>query len=522
MANKLIYMDGQKSVDLWDGDEGWKILSGDTEATPTREYYKFIPTLYRAVQLRMYSVANMPFELVKGNTVFDSSDEWENKIGFLPNPFMLLQLIEASLMIAGCAYLFRDRSAVTTKKLTYHLPGSVTPIIDPVRGLTGFKRPVNSVDRTFKVDDYIYFWTPDPYVEIGPAINFPAQAAANASGVLLNMDIFAASFMKRGAIKVTLLSVKGMPKPAEREKLEDWWSNLVSGVKNAFTGKVINADAVTPTVIGEGLKELENTTISEEKREDIAVALGIPMSILFANAANYATSQQDELNFLKLTVIPDCEFIAAVLNEQLFEPLGLHLQFKPETLDAMQEDEAARAAALQQLTSAGVPLLMAMDLLGFELTDEQRAELEQAIIDKEERAEEMAARLAQKPAEDQAAQDETQADENTPSPSPQEAPGQAQEEKRLSDMDKWQRKAIKALRRGESAVVAFDSEYINVIEWNRINTALADARTDADVRVVFDGDNHNGKPDATSIKELTEALRSVAIAMREKDGLDNQ
>jgi hypothetical protein len=313
-----------------------------------------------------------------------------------------------------------------------------------------------------------------------------------------------------------------MPKQAEREKLEDWWSNLVTGVKNAFTGKVINADAVTPTVIGEGLKELENTTISEEKREDIAVALGIPMSILFANAANYATSQQDELNFLKLTVIPDCEFIASVLNEQLFEPLGLHLQFLPETLDAMQEDEAARSAALQQLTSAGVPLLMAMDLLGFELTDEQRAELEQAIIDKEERAAEMAARLSQKPAEDQTAQDETQADENTTPASPQEAPGQAQEEKRLSDMDKWQRKAIKALRRGESAVVAFESEYISVTEWNRINTALADARTDADVRIVFDSDNHNGRPDVASIKELTEALRSVAIAMRERDGLDNQ
>ncbi len=321
-----------------------------------------------------------------------------------------------------------------------------------------------------------------------------------------------------------LLTVKGMPKEAERAKLADWWRNVVSGVKNAFGAQVVNADAITPVVVGEGLKELENVTISEEKREDVAVALGIPMSILFANAANYATSQQDELNFLTKTVIPDCEFIASVLNEQLFDALGLYMEFLPETLDAMQEDEAARAAAVKTYTDAGMPLLMAIDVLGVELTEEQRAELEQEIIDRKARADEMAARLAQAPEPEE---EETEAEESTPT-SPQEAPGRAENEKRLSDMDKWERKALKALRRAGSAVVSFESDFISSTEWHRINTALAEARTDADVRVVFDdgevnrSGDHDGKPDAESIKELTEALRSVAIAMREKDVLENK
>ena len=362
---------------------------------------------------------------------------------------------------------------------------------------------------------YVYFWLPDPYVEVGPPINYPAQAAFNASGVLLNMDVFAANFLKRGAIKVTLLSVKGMPKEADRLKLEDWWSNLVAGIKNAFTGKIFNAEAVTPTVIGEGLKELENVTISEEKREDVSIAMGIPMSILFANAANYATSQQDELNFLTKTVIPDCELIAAVMNEQLFDPLGLHMTFMPETLDAMQEDEAARAAALQQLTGAGVPLLMAMDLLGFELTDEQRLELEQAEAEKEQRAEEMAQQLAQKPEEET----ETE-DENSPV-SPQEAPGEAENEKRYFDMDRWQRKALNALKRGKAAAVPFDSEHIPVDEHKRIALELLSAATAEDVKHIFGGNGYLDaamKPDALSVAELTEALKNVALAMREKEG----
>lgn len=514
MADKLIFLDGQKAVDIWEGNEGWTILSGESADTETRDYYKFIPTLFRGAQLRMNAVSSMPFRLMKGTKEYDLSADWENKVGFLPNPFYVLQMVEAALVMCGRAYLFRDRSAVTTKALRYHLPTSVTPIIDPVKGLLGFKRPVNSVERTFKVEDYVYFWLPDPFVEVGPPINYPAQAAANASGVLLNVDMFAANFFKRGAIKAMLLTVKGLPKESERQKLEDWWKNVVAGIKNAFGAKVINAEAVTPVVVGEGLKELENVNLNEEKREDVAIALGIPMSILFANAANYATSKQDELNFLTKIVIPDCIFIESVLNEQLFEPLGLHLEFLPDTLDAMQEDEAERSISLQQLVSAGVPLLMAMELLGFELTDEQRLELEQAQADKKERAEQMVQQLQGKPKDDN--EEDGDPENNTPA-SQQEARSRTQSEKMMVDMDRWQRKALNALKRGKPASVAFESDNIPAQERQRIILELLSAATIDDVRRIFGGSG-NGAPDAKSIAELTAALSAVALAMREADG----
>jgi phage portal protein BeeE len=319
----------------------------------------------------------------------------------MPNPTKVLQLVESALVMYGRAYLFRDRNRAVTKELRYHLPTSVTPKIDEATGtIEYFERPVNNVVRRFGVEDYVYFWPPDPMVEIGPSINYPAVAAAHACGVLLNIDVFADSFFSRGAIKAMLLTVKGMPTPTEIERLEAWWKKVVAGVKNAFGAKVVNAEAVTPVVVGEGMKELENVTIGKEKREDIALALGIPMSILFANAANYATSKQDDLNFLTKTAIPDCEFVASVLNEQVFDDLGLKLEFMPETLDAMQEDEAERSAALNALVNAGVPLIMAMNLLGFELTDEQIADLEEEMRLKEERAEAMTERLSNGPNDD--------------------------------------------------------------------------------------------------------------------------
>jgi HK97 family phage portal protein len=501
MKNKTYLFNG-KSVDLWGDDPtGWTFLSGDESLKTDAVYFKFIPTLYRAVQLRAYSVASMPFEILKGKTVYDESSEWQNKVGFIPNPFMLLQLIESALVIAGSCYLFRERSVATTKALHYHLPASVTPEINKITGkIEYFKRPVNGVEKHFTPEDYVYFWLPDPYIEVGPAVNYPAKAAANACGVLLNTDIFASNFFERGAIKAMLLTVTGMPSEAERQKLSDWWRRVVGGIKNAFGAQVINAEAVKPVVVGEGMKELENVTIGQEKREDVAIAMGIPMSILFANAANYATSQQDELNFLNKTIIPDCQFIESILNEQVFEALGLRLNFLPETLDAMQEDENDRAAALKVYTDAGFPLLMACDILGIELDDKQRAELEAAETERKLKAEELANRLenALKPKEEQSQQEEEQPqEENTTF---------------KSEMLKWQRKAINAMKKGKPANVTFDTTIIPESMCETIMTALGNAKNEADVKDIF-------SQTTTPKVEFSDSIMVLATELRRANDL---
>ena len=518
MANsvktKYQLFDGRKAIDIWNGDEGWTIYSGGELGTEA-DYYRFIPTLYRAVQLRAYSVSTMPFEIMQGEEVYDSSADWENKVGFLPNPAQLLQLIESALTMCGRAYLLRERSVATTKKLRYHLPTSVTPEINLDTGaIEYFERPTkNGTKKKYRVEDYVYFWMPDPYVEVGPPINYPAQAAANACGVLKGIDLFAENYFGRGAIKAMLLTVAGMPAEAEREKLVTGFERMFLGIKNAFRPMVINAEAVKPVIVGEGMKELENVTIGTEKREDIAIAVGIPMSILFANAANYATSQQDELNFLTKTIIPECEFIAAVLNEQLFEPLGLHLNFLPETLDPMQEDEASRAAALQQLVNAGFDLITATEILGYELTDEQLARLQAEEIAKAERAAEMARQLAEKPDE--------QEEEPESSTIEQAGLSGAQAEKmtqKAQDIARWERKALNALKRGKSANVDFESVSIPPEMVSDIHTNLSGCVTADDVRIVFSGIAKDGQSITPSVS-FSDAILVLASELKRANNL---
>ena len=177
--------------------------------------------------------------------------------------------------------------------------------------------------------------------------------------------------LARGAIKGTLLAVKGNPPEQEKKRIKSWWERLFTGIKNAWSDAVVNADSVTPVVVGEGLESLEKSDLTRAKREDVATALGIPHTMLFSDAANYATAERDTLNFYDTTIKPECAFIEEVLNAQVFDPQGYRLQFQPEALPVYQEDEQQRSASLASLRAAGYTALMAMDILGYH-SEEQR------------------------------------------------------------------------------------------------------------------------------------------------------
>jgi len=290
----LILFNGLKAMTLKTGnierypDEAWNWLAGEREHGESAQiYFKAVPWLYRGVTLIADAVASVPFSIWKGNTEFDTSDDYQNKVGFMPNIKTLLWLIAACLTLEPYCYLFSDNVGKIRKRLRYILPDGVQPVIDPIQGLTAFKRTVNYQLKEFKpIDDIIYFWRPDPYSEqYGyPGTSSPGKAALMASGVISNVDEFVAGFFKRGAIKVTLFAAKNMLKP-DAEEFQSWWERWGQGIKNAFRTKVLNADVMTPIVVGEGLEGLKDNDLIAQKREDISTALGIPQTKLFSGSA---------------------------------------------------------------------------------------------------------------------------------------------------------------------------------------------------------------------------------------------
>lgn len=351
-------------------EEAWQIVTGEGSKKDMEKFYGAVSWLYRCVNARAAQVANMPFVITQGDTVLmtqdDDAPEQMTWLNDLPD---LLYRAEAAVLLCGQAYWFRERNLMKTLNARWVLPDSVRPLIHEKDGLTGFERRVGNKTVPLEVDDLVYFWPPDPFVELGPAENYPGRAALAAANVLFEMDGFLAGYFARGMVKATLLKYTDAITKEEGERVKEWWRRVATGVKNAFSTEVVRGDFET-LVVGEGLKDLENTALTADEREAICTALGVPQSKVTANAANYATKQGDDLSFIQDTIAPECRWLASVINKQLLQPMGLRLAFKPNELSVMQEDEEQRSASLINLVNAGMPLPVALDVLGYDLPED--------------------------------------------------------------------------------------------------------------------------------------------------------
>ena len=360
---------GYKGVRLEDlPEEAWQVVVGEGSQGETARLYALVSWLYRCVDVRASAVANMPWEVRRGETIIMAQDDpAPEQLGWLNDLPDLLYRTEAALTLLGRAYWFRERNLVRTLSVRWLRPDSVTPDLGR-DGLRGFTRRIGGKDEPLEIDDVVYFWTPDPFVEIGPAEHYPGKAALSAAGVLNSMDAFLGGYFERGMVKATLLKYTQPITPDEAVRIKEWWKRVATGIKNAFGTEIFRGD-FEPVIVGEGVKDLQNTALTAEQRESICTAMGVPQSKVTANAANFATKQGDDLSFIADTIAPECRWLATVINRQLLEPMGLQLVFLPESLPVMQEDEAQRAQSLKTLVDAGLSLEVALDILGYDLPE---------------------------------------------------------------------------------------------------------------------------------------------------------
>ena len=466
-----------KSVSLNDlPEEAWQYFTGGSDAASStlQKYYQAIPWMFRGVDILANAAANVPFAIYRGETEVDTSDDYQNATASLPNLKALIGLVEAALTIWGYAYCKKDKNAFGFQAgLRYWLPTSITYKINSKTGIPTFTRTVDGTPTAYTADDIMYFWKRDPFVEIGPPSTSPAKSAAAAAGVLFNADKFAAAFFERGAIKVTLLTTKNI-QPSERSRLKTWWGKLAKGTDSAWSSDIVNADAVTPVVIGEGLESLENNTLTESKRIDIAAGLGVPYTILFSGSASGigggGVSEEDTKRLYDISVLPNCEFIAEVINAQYLEALGYRLVFKPQEMDIYQEDENDRAASLSQIIAAlqsPEEFVIASAILGYDIADDIMAQIQALITQKQENREIMAALPVARYEEEE------------------EQPPEPPDNQRAIDLDKWRTKALKRVKAGRDAACPFDSKHIAPVTKAAIMGALEGATTEEQVKAIF-------------------------------------
>lgn len=414
------------------------------EVTSPATAYAYVPLVYRAVRLRCDSLASVPLTIYRGETETD----WP----FQTDLYRLIWLTEAAMLLAGAAYWLKLKNRVVVKDLQWINP--LTMEVDYRNGGVVFTQS-GKAGRAFEPGEIVYFKEFNPLDDIRPGVS-AAGVALNDAQTINYIKLFSNQFFRGGAMPITLLGIEGMTDPRERERVEGWFKQRVTGLRNAFRVLALSK-TVKPEVLTQPMSEMAFSELNATARSSIADAFGIPQTML-EDAANYATASEHRLSFWNDTVKPSGLALEGVINRELLKPMGLRCSFDFDGLDVFKQDELEAAGALAAYVNAGYPLGLASEVVGIELPEDW----EYADLDK-----------LQKP-------EPEKAPETEPEPEPE-----AKSDNGRADLDKWQRKALKRLEKGQPAACQFESEQISPALAESIEAQLNQAQTAEDVRAIF-------------------------------------
>ena len=417
---------------------GWySIAKKAGELYGTIDAYEKVPMLYRAVNLRSDALGTVPFKIFRNGT--------ETDYPFITPLDLLIQQTERSLLLTGHAIWLKLYKGRILYGFQFLNPESVrvefvpekATAFNPSAGLV-FTQQINGITYgPWTIEDVIYWREPSLSQDVGKGVS-AAGVALQSAQLAYYLERFTSAFFEHGAQPALVMSLDKSVTPPEFERMRSDWRARAESAANAFRTFWMRGEIKTQ-IITFPLKDMELIQLQERAVTNITTTFGVPRTMLEASAANYATADSDRQSFWRETIVPRLSFYQRILNEQLFTPLEYSIEFHPDELDVFQTDEAARAGSLLQLTQAGVPLASAMNLLGYK-------NIEQAL-----------GMAAPEELPDTQGVNEETGDAIT---DPDLADMQSTAEKRIRDLDLYQRKSLHRLREGKSPAVKFTSDHL--------------------------------------------------------------
>lgn len=319
-----------------------------------------VPFIYRAVNLRAYALASLPFSLSRGTRELDK--EGEEYVALANQIKRWLFAIEANLCIFGAAYLLIEKNQYGQNPTPRPvLPSTITPMYDmPFGELAYFERVTNGVSMRIELEDILHFWLHSFQHENAPGTS-PLGACLGSAATLHNLGRFAQQFFANGALMPTVFffgdGASGMPStttPQEIETFLERMKRVVSGIKNAWKFEALRGN-VSAQQIGTPPSDVAAPDLTNIARQDVAVSFGIPESLLLSTSSTYASASADMYHVYDLTVIPEADAVILPTLQRWLDTIGLTLTWQPEMLESYQSYQQHQAMSIGQLV--GEPIL---------------------------------------------------------------------------------------------------------------------------------------------------------------------
>lgn len=318
-----------------------------------------------AQEERKDQLAEIPYTWTRYNEDFDGQPYGVQTVE-------LAQRVDEAIQLYGQAYVLKQRARTAgIVGLRWLDPSTVEPdyrTADPVEGIRRYKRKQAGREMWLPAEDVIRFMRPGMDEQRpGPGAG---QAVKAAAAILRGIEQTTNTFFANNALPITIIQVPEGTPPAEVERVESSFRRLFNRREGTRENRVrgVRAD-IQIHKLGMTPAELGQDSLTEQKRDEILAAYGVPKSRVLSDAANYATDVAASRRFVQKMGASFQLFAQSLNDDPDIEGDGFALIVDPDSHSAMREDEARRADSVVNYVNAGLTVEAALYLAGIDRND---------------------------------------------------------------------------------------------------------------------------------------------------------
>ena len=186
---------------------------------------------------------------------------------------------------------------------------------DAEKFVAGFEYGTGSNKKTFEPEDVLWFRCFDPFDPLG------GFGALEAWIKTVDAEFAHASFIdwiynKGGSPDYVVTAKNGMSVDQKRAFRSEW-RKMFSKLFNRRENVAILSGEGEITPLGRTPRDLESVEQDNVLRDKIAIAFGVPKSLITSDDVNLANAKEGSITFLRNSIMPMVQKVEDTLNEQL-------------------------------------------------------------------------------------------------------------------------------------------------------------------------------------------------------------
>lgn len=283
------------------------------------------------------------------------------------------RLLSLSSKLTGNAFIICEPGDTNQPKELWPLqPHKVTVKADSKKFVSAYVYSVNGHTQTFDPSRIIHIR------EATPTNLQYGQGSLTAVKNAVTSDMFADAwnryFFANSARPDAILESATALSPEEQKRALTAWKKAYEGPKNR--GKIAVLGGLKYIEVNRLHKDMDFVNLRKMLREEVLAAFGVPQSMVgILDQANYSNMKEQTKVFWTQTMIPEIRKFESVMTMRAAQITGddkTIIQADLSKVEALREDEAARAAVAQIYVNMGVPLGQVVEALDlpFEIADD--------------------------------------------------------------------------------------------------------------------------------------------------------